>query len=125
LVDLTADADLIDGTHVSDTQRIRFAVGAATAPDDAFAATWAGAATADAAQPGDSAKPLDGGATTAPEPAGDVLVPVLIGAIALVAAGLATGFTAVIVRSGRAKRRVLEARQTSAGAPDTPEGGRS
>ncbi|MDR2252974.1 MAG: choice-of-anchor M domain-containing protein, partial [Bifidobacteriaceae bacterium] len=39
LVDLTADADLIDGTHVSDTQRIRFAVGAATAPDDAFAAT--------------------------------------------------------------------------------------
>ncbi|MDR2347330.1 MAG: choice-of-anchor M domain-containing protein [Bifidobacteriaceae bacterium] len=128
LVELTAEADLIDGRHVSDTQRVRFAVGAGATPDDAFAATWDGAATSPAAQPSISASagasPLDGPAASPPEPAGNTLVTVLIGAIALVAAGLVTGFTVAVVRGNRAKRRILEARQSGAGGQDAPEGGR-
>jgi surface-anchored protein len=136
LVELVAEADLIDGTHVADTQRVRFAVGAATSPDAAFAATWDaaasgdgaasgnGAATTPSAQPGDAANRLDGPGATAPEPGGNLLVPVLIGAIALVAAGLATGLIVVVTRSNRAKRRVLEARQTGGGRA-RDEGGRS
>lgn len=123
LVELTAEADLIDGSHVSDTQRIRFAVGTSTNPEDAFAAAWDGAAPTESDQPDDT--PLDGPATAEPEPAGNVLVPILIGAIVLVAAGLVTGITVVIVRSGRAKRRILEARQTAGGEQDSSEGGQS
>jgi surface-anchored protein len=136
LVELTAEADLIDGTHVSDTQRVRFAVGSGTAPEDAFAAVWDAAAAADGATAtegapsGDGTSPPDGLATAEPDPAGDVLVPMLIGAIALVAAGLVVGFTVVIVRGNRAKRRILAARQTSgrqgrsAGVKGTSDGGR-
>lgn len=123
LVELTAEADLIDGTHVSDTQRIRFAVGTSTTPEDAFAAAWDGAAPTESDQPDET--PLDGPDTAEPEPAGNVLVPILIGAIVLVAAGLVAGITVVIVRSGRAKRRILEARQRAGGEQDSSEGGQS
>jgi surface-anchored protein len=137
LVALTAEADLIDGTHASDTQYIRFAVGTATTPDAAFAATWEGAGTPEGnatpegtaapggAPVGDATNPPDGPAGSAQEPAGNGLVPILIGAIVLVGAGLATGLTVVIVRSNRAKRRVLEARQSSGGEPDASGSGRS
>ncbi|WP_314451009.1 choice-of-anchor M domain-containing protein [uncultured Microbacterium sp.] len=111
LLQLEATADLVDGSTVSNTQLIRFAVGTDTSPADALAATWAGAA---AAAPGEGADAedmtLDGRATAAPEPAGDPLVPILIGAIGLVAVALVVGLVVVIVRGKRAKQRALASR---------------
>ena len=124
LVELTAEADLIDGTHVSDTQHIRFAVGSATAPEDAMAATWDGAATAEESSPEDTANSLDEPTTAEPEPS-NLLVPILVGAIVLVAAGLVVGLTVVIVRSNRAKRSILQARQTKGREEGTSEGEQS
>jgi putative ABC transporter-associated repeat protein len=105
LVRLEAAADLIDGSQVSDTQVIRFAVGTNSNVAEAFAAVWDTPATAE---------PETGGAensTQAQEPVpdsgSDPLVPVLIGAIALVATGLAVGAVTVAVRGSRAKRRAL------------------
>ncbi|MDQ1136395.1 surface-anchored protein [Microbacterium sp. SORGH_AS 1204] len=99
LVELTAEADLIDGSHVSDTQRLRLAVGTATSPDEAFAATWAGGGDAE------SAAPMD--AETAAPSSEPPLVPILVTAIVVVAAGIVGGAIAVSVRSARAKRVAL------------------
>ncbi|MFH8252837.1 choice-of-anchor M domain-containing protein [Microbacterium sp. B2969] len=111
LLQLEATADLRDGSTVTDTQVIRFAVGTATAPADAIAATWDGAA---APAPGEAedaeGTTLDGPATAEPEPAGDPLVPILIAAIGMVAAALIVGVVVVIVRGNRAKQRALAAR---------------
>lgn len=110
LVELTAEADLIDGSHVTDTQRIRFAVGTATAPDEAFAMTWDGEA-----QPSDSDEPVESQETAVAQPDENPLVPILIGVIVLVAAGIVLGFTVVFVRGNRAKRRILEGRKHADG----------
>lgn len=112
IVELTAEADLIDGSHVSDTQRIRFAVGTATAPDEAFAMTWEGEGEA---QPSDSDEQMENPAAVAAQPDQNPLVPILVGVIVLVAAGLVIGFTVVLVRGNRAKRRILEGRMSSDG----------
>lgn len=100
LVELTAEADLIDGSHVSDTQRLRFAVGTSTSPDEAFAATWTEGADAESAAPVSVA--------TAPPSPDSPLVPILVTAIVVVAVGIAGGAIAVSVRSARAKRAVLQ-----------------
>jgi surface-anchored protein len=124
LVELTAEADLIDGTHVSDTQRIRFAVGTATSSEEALAAAWDGDDTQqegaqDAVTQGAEAT-QDAGA----QPADSPLVPILIGAIVLVAIGLVTGFAIAIVRGDRARRRILESRRrTGPDAVDAPADG--
>lgn len=112
LVELTAEADLIDGSHVTDTQRIRFAVGTSTAADEAFAMTWDGEA-----QPSDSDEAVEdpANATATAQPEEGPLVPILIGAIALVAVGLVIGFAVVLVRGNRAKRRILEGRKLTSG----------
>lgn len=111
LLQLEATADLRDGSTVSDTQVVRFAVGTDTAPADALAEAWDGAA---APAPGDGADAedtaLDGPATAAPEPAGDPLVPILISAIGLVAVALVVGVVVVIVRGNRAKKRAIASR---------------
>lgn len=115
LLRLEASADLIDGTTVSDTQLIRFAVGTDTNPADALAATWDDASSPDGdvastdqePQASDVAAPIASGA--------DPLVPILIGAIGFVAAGLLVGLIVVIVRGNRAKRRALSPRPASAG----------
>ncbi|MDR2565563.1 MAG: choice-of-anchor M domain-containing protein [Bifidobacteriaceae bacterium] len=119
LVELEASADLIDGTSVADTQLVRFAVGSDTAPADALAAEWGGAAAA-SAQAGAAGAEQTGPAATAtaaaaPAAGGDPLVPILIGAIALVAVVLVAVFGAAIIRGRRAKQRVLAAR-AAAGA---------
>jgi surface-anchored protein len=128
LVQLEAAADLIDGTRVSDSQVFRFAVGTATDPAQALTARWdAGAAdAADPANAGTSAvdpNAVDPNAATdvAPEGADSWLVPVLIGAIVLVAAGLLAGAVVVIARGNSAKRRALAARSdsSSASSPST------
>ncbi|MFC8190278.1 TIGR03773 family transporter-associated surface protein [Cellulomonas sp. NPDC057328] len=123
LLRLTAEADLVDGTTASDTQVLRFAVGSATSTDEALAATWAGtepsAEAADTDAPAD--EPVDGGAadastdgTGAADVAGGdggrgALVPVLVGAVVLVAVALVAGFVVAGVRGARARRRVLAA----------------
>lgn len=123
LLRLTAEADLLDGSTVADTQVLRFAVGSATSTDEALAAAWAGegdgaagapeagqdAATTDVAPgPGDTAVPA--------APDRGVLVPVLTGAVVLVAVAVVGGFVVAGVRAARTRRRVL------AGAGTTPWG---
>ncbi|MEC5185757.1 putative ABC transporter-associated repeat protein [Cryobacterium sp. MP_3.1] len=105
LVELQASADLIDGTHVEDTQRLRFAVGTETPTADALTATWTEPGTGEAAgsDPGTAA-------TTSVGTTGEPLVPILIGAIAFVAAGLVSGVILVSVRGSKARRRALTAR---------------
>lgn len=106
LVELTAEADLIDGSHASDTQRLRFAVGTDTAPGDAFAAVWAGA---DESGANPSAAPSSADAVAASAPVSP-LVPLLIAAIVLVAGGIALAAILVAVRGARAKRAALGGR---------------
>ncbi|MFB9618321.1 choice-of-anchor M domain-containing protein [Brooklawnia cerclae] len=116
LLRLTAEADLVDGSHVSDTQLIRFAVGTSTSVDEALAATWQGDAEPSATTSSDdgaSGAPDASGTAVAPDGDKDPLVPVLIGAIVVVAGGLIAGFTIAIVRGNRTRRRVLAARAGS------------
>ena len=118
LLRLQADADLVDGSSVSDTQYIRVAVGTATDPAQALSATWEGDAEPEPEPDTDADAGADEGNTAdspaaEPEPAASPLVPILIGVIVLVAAGLVVGFTVVIVRGNRAKRRILAARAST------------
>lgn len=115
LLRLTAEADLVDGSTASDTQVLRFAVGSATSTDEALAATWAGeepAATPDPAAVAEKdVPPVDeeGAAVAAPaaETGRGALVPLLVGAVVLVALALVVGFVVAGVRGARARRRVL------------------
>lgn len=109
LVELTAEADLIDDSHVSDTQRLRFAVGTATAPAEAFAASWDGGAAADAETSAEMTETPDPAAVGETAPASP-LVPILVAAIALVAGGLIAASVVAAARGLRAKRAVLAGR---------------
>ncbi|MER7281977.1 choice-of-anchor M domain-containing protein [Dactylosporangium sp. NPDC000244] len=101
LLRLEVKAQLRDGTTVSDTQLIRFAVGTATPAADALAATWSGSAGPAAPAP------LPGTSEAAPSPWPFVVIAVVI-AVVLVAG------VAVAARARRARRRVFAAR-TGAG----------
>lgn len=105
LIRLRAEADLLDGRHVSDSRYLRLAVGSATSTDEAFALEWTGPAEPSAES---AAKPADAGASEDSSDGG-LVVPILIGTIALVAVLLIVGFAIALVRSGRDRRRVLEA----------------
>ena len=102
LMRLTAEADLAGGGTARDSQLIRFAVGTATSTDVALAATWEGAPLPEASAPASEAPVA--------EPGPDPLVPILIGAIVVVALGLVAGFVLVLVRGNRARAQVLDAR---------------
>ena len=104
LMRLTAEADLVAGGTATDTQLLRFAVGTETSTDEALAAVWEGAPLPEASAP--AASPEAPGA----EPVQDPLVPILIGAIVVVALALAAGFAVVLVRGNRARAQVLDAR---------------
>lgn len=95
LVELTAEAALRDGTTVSDTRRIRFAVGSDTPVDAARAATWSGPA------------PTSSAVAVSPASTDDPLVPVLVVAIVIVGAAIAAGAVVVLVRARRARRDAL------------------
>ena len=97
-------ADLVDGTSVTDTQSLRFAVGDATNVDDAFAAT-----TAAITSPADDTPPAESAAaeSSAAESAAESFVALLVGAIIVVALLLVGGLSWVVVRGNRAKRRAL------------------
>jgi surface-anchored protein len=131
LAEITAEADLIDGTHVSDTQQIRFAVGTATSPDGAFEAAPGGSGGEGASggsgasgggQSGGSTTSFESPAPALAQPASSPLVPILVGAIALVAVGLIAGFSVAIVRANRAKTRIL-ARRAAHGNGQNPREG--
>lgn len=105
LVRVRITADLIDGTTVSDTRDLRFAVGSATRPADALAARWTGpdpaadepaAASAEADDPGD-----DGGS-------GGATVAIVVVAVAAVLAVLLAGS----LRRQRRARALARAERT-------------
>lgn len=98
LLRLKIEADLRDGSHVSGTQLLRFAVGSKTSTDEAFAAKWSGPAEA------------DGDKTSSTAESNGNLVPLLIGAIALAAVVIIAVFGVAIARSSRARKQVLAAR---------------
>ncbi|AGW40620.1 hypothetical protein O159_04130 [Leifsonia xyli subsp. cynodontis DSM 46306] len=112
LVRMTASATLIDGSAVSDTQLLRFAVGSGTPTSDAATATWTGAAPERSARPsltGSGSVPPGSGAAGGQGP----LVPILIVAIAVVAVALTIGFATATVRGGQAKKRFFADRASS------------
>jgi surface-anchored protein len=99
-------ADLIDGSSVSDTQTIRFAVGDATSDEEALSAVPVAAEPAEA-----SAETTDAGESeAAAASASDPLVPILIAAIVVVFLLIVGGIIAVIARGNTAKKRALSAR---------------
>ncbi len=99
LVELTAEAQLRDGSTASDTRRIRFAVGSQTPADAALAAVWTGA------EPAATAAAAASTAASGDDP----LVPVLVAAIVVVAAAIGVGAVVVIVRARRVRRAALAA----------------
>lgn len=117
LISVQASADLIEGTSVSDTQVFRMAVGTDTDPASAFAAavsstsaapTGSGSAAPAAAAPAGQPTAAATDSPTADEEAADPLVPVLVAAIAVVAAGLVVAIIVVVVRGARARSRGLD-----------------
>ncbi|MDO4791151.1 MAG: choice-of-anchor M domain-containing protein [Buchananella hordeovulneris] len=108
LVHAKVAADLIDGSQVSDTQVLRFAVGDSTSDADALGAQAAAPAT-EAEQ---SAAPADAPSATAsapgtpaPEAESNSLVTVLYIAIGVVALALVTGVILTVVRTSQARQR--------------------
>ncbi len=92
LVQVKIEADLVDGRTVSDTRRLRFAVGSGTDTEEAFASVWRGGPE----------RPQERVATAEPvEAGGGVAVPLLIaGTLAL-----AVGCGVAVARGHAAKRR--------------------
>ena len=117
LVQVRADADLIDGSAVSDTQVIRVAVGTATAPADAFAASWEGGVPAGP----DEEEVPDDQAVAPPESERDPLVAVLVGAIVVVGLALVAAVVVMVVRGNRAKRRILTSRAAASPAQSSAD----
>jgi surface-anchored protein len=114
------EADLIDGTTVSDTRELRFAVGSAAAVEEAFAARWrwaAAGAEAGAADAGAAAE-ADAGAGSAGEQDGGGSA-ALIAVIAVVAAALAVALALALVRGAGAKRRARAGAAGDGRAGDT------
>lgn len=95
LVRVRIEADLVDGTRVSDTRALRFAVGSRTSTDAAFAAAWRG--PADAGATGSAAAADDGAA-------GDDGFPVApVAGVGLLALALGGGLVVTTRRGARAK----------------------
>jgi putative ABC transporter-associated repeat protein len=94
LVQVKIEADLVDGSTVSDTRELRFAVGSSTSTDEAFAATWQNAAKP---APAASGTPRAASETGAGLPMGVLLA---AGAVLLTVA-----FVVMAARGRGAKRR--------------------
>lgn len=109
LAEFRIDADLVDGSTVSDIQSLRFAVGDATDPQAALNASMVSSeadASADSADAADSAADSDADSADAAPPTTVILVAVIV----LVALLLVVGLTVVVLRGNRAKRLALAAR---------------
>lgn len=107
LTQFQVDADLIDGSAVSDTQSLRFAVGESTDVKAAFAAETATVAPAGSSSNG-GADVVDTEEVAAGAP--DMWTIILAAAIGLVAVALIVLLTVVIRSGNRAKRRAVAAR---------------
>jgi surface-anchored protein len=94
LVRVEVRADLVDGSAVTDTRELRFAVGSGAGTDEAFTAAWRGAS---AAAPAAAPAPPDGGSDG---PAGTAVAAIGTGAL-----GLAVALAIVVMRGSRAKQR--------------------
>jgi surface-anchored protein len=105
LARVRVEADLIDGTTVSDTRELRFAVGPRSAVDESFAASWSGAADDAAGAGATGADGTDAGAAAAQEQDDGSGAGGLVAVIALVAAALAVVLAVALVRGAGAKRR--------------------
>jgi surface-anchored protein len=103
LVEATATAELIDGSTVSDSRVIHFAVGDTTNTGDALAASLPAGDGEDAAE--EAPAPV--------QPADEGIVPVLVATIAVVAVALLVGAIVLVARGRRAKARALAARPRS------------
>lgn len=122
LVQVEVAADLLDGSRATDTQVLRVAVGSATSTDEAAAATWQGPAptAAAAAEPGAAGAEDDiTGAAATGSTADDPLVPLLVGAVAVVGAGLLVTVLVVATSAARDRRRAF-----ATTAPAGPEDAR-
>ena len=103
LVQAVVTADLVDGTSVTDTAALRFAVGDATDPETAFAAKEPATPSPAGVAPAEDA---GGAADDAAEDRGsgpEVLTVILVGVALL----LAVGVVVVAVRGRAAKRRAV------------------
>lgn len=119
---ITAAANLKDGTKVSDTEYIRFAVGSQTSTDSAFSAKWTGPAmpTAKSGAAGASNSSSDAAANNNAAAKQSSLVPILIWVLVGLAVVMAIGFTFAIISSNRTRRKVMEAVDASKAAKATP-----
>jgi surface-anchored protein len=100
-------ADLVDGTSVTDTQSLRFAVGDSTDPAAAFAASASSVAPAVDESVADDSADAPSASSITPEGS---FVGLLVGAIVVVAGLLVAGVSWAVVRGNRAKRRALSLR---------------
>jgi putative ABC transporter-associated repeat protein len=102
LVQIEATADLVDGSTVTDTQTLRFAIGDTTNTDDAFTAAFS-----------EAAPPTSNAPAAAETPAEDSSgVPVVAVVIGVVALALVAGLVIVVMRGRAAKRRALAGQDT-------------
>jgi putative ABC transporter-associated repeat protein len=112
LVRVRIAAELVDGTTVSDTRDLRFAVGTDVKPADALAARWTGPdPAADDAEPA-AASADDDGSDEGGGSGG------MVAAIAAVAVALGVLLTATMVRGRRARARARDARPADAPTGD-------
>ncbi|WP_110208862.1 choice-of-anchor M domain-containing protein [Nocardioides daejeonensis] len=116
LLRLRAEADLVDGSHVSDSQIIRLAVGSRTSTDEALSTAWEGPAESTGGEETAAGEPA------AAEEENSVLVPVLVGAIVVVAVALIVGFGIGLVRGNRARKQVLAGRSETQRDADASPG---
>ncbi|MFA4927201.1 MAG: TIGR03773 family transporter-associated surface protein [Patulibacter sp.] len=117
LVRVRIAAELVDGTTVSDTRDLRFAVGRGATPAAASAARWTGPkAEADEAEPTAAAAATDGGDDEGGGSGGMVV------AIVAVALLLGAVLAATLVRGRRARARARGARMDD-GRPGDRLGG--
>lgn len=105
LVRVRISADLIDGTTVSDTRDLRFAVGTATRPADALAARWTGPAPA-----ADEPTPAGDGAESGDDDASGSGGVVVVLIVVVVAVALAVALAASLRRERRARARARDER---------------
>lgn len=103
LVDVEASATLLDGSEVSASAPLRFAVGEGADAEAAFAATY----EAPAAAPDEAA---DDAPAAVGDEGGEGLLPVLLGVGAGVAALVVALLVVLLVRSSRARRAALAER---------------
>jgi putative ABC transporter-associated repeat protein len=116
LVRINASANLKDGSHVSDTQYIRFAVGSATSTASALSTRWrhANAQTSDEAAGHDSAASSDSSRMKS------LWVPLLIWILVALAVLMVIGFVLAVLSSNRTRRRILSAANANATASPWP-----